>query len=52
MVEIKKLKPLFKNGCPYCGKRLMLCDECTHSSNDIPCDYNSVVDCCLRQERK
>ena len=36
--------------CPYCGKRLMLCDECTHSDNDIAggCDYDSPTDRCSR----
>nr|DAP18073.1 MAG TPA: zinc-ribbon domain protein [Caudoviricetes sp.] len=38
--------------CPYCGKRLMLCDECTHSDNDIAggCDYDSSTDKCSRQK--
>ena len=31
--------------CPYCGKRLMLCDECRHSGCG-PCDYDSEADTC------
>lgn len=44
----------YQSYCPYCGKRLMLCDECVHSESGIPgeCDYDSVADCCSRQERK
>lgn len=38
----------FKAFCPYCGKRLMLCDACNHRygycSGD--CDYCSATDTC------
>lgn len=36
----------FKAYCPYCGKRLMLCDECLHSETAAGCDYNSKTDAC------
>lgn len=38
--------------CPYCGKRLMLCDECTHTENgpDGGCDYDSDADHCSQQK--
>ena len=46
-----------KNGyqayCPYCGKRLMLCDECIHAGDNPAggCDYDSGTDsCCRRQD--
>ena len=35
----------FKAYCPYCGNRLMLCDECLHSRCP-DCDYDSVTDSC------
>ena len=38
----------YKAFCPVCGKRLMLCDECQHSENYIPCDYNGLTDSCSR----
>lgn len=36
--------------CPYCGGRLMLCDECLHSEDCKGCDYNSKTDKCYRQK--
>lgn len=43
----------FKAFCPVCGKRLMLCDECRHTSDgEHPspniCDYSSQTDSCRR----
>lgn len=35
----------FKAFCPYCGERLMLCDECKHTSTDV-CDYSRATDSC------
>lgn len=35
----------FKAFCPYCGERLMLCDECRHCGA-ADCDYNSDTDTC------
>lgn len=35
--------------CPVCGKRLMLCDECQHSDNPMPCDYNRDSDSCHKR---
>lgn len=35
----------FKAFCPYCGGRLMLCDECRHSECG-DCNYDSVTDTC------
>ena len=35
----------FKAFCPYCGQRLMLCDECRHCGGE-DCDYNSATDTC------
>ena len=36
--------------CPYCGGRLMLCDECQHRSTDDrycgDCDYDTESDSC------
>lgn len=36
--------------CPYCGKRLMLCDECQHSENARGCDYDSQIDTCRKRK--
>lgn len=38
----------YKAYCPYCGKRLMLCDECQHPNGEYcgDCDYSSEGDCC------
>lgn len=39
----------FKAYCPYCGKRLMLCDECQHRENGEysgDCNYDSETDTC------
>ncbi len=36
----------FKAFCPVCGKRLMLCDECTHAKDSRGCDYDSRSDSC------
>lgn len=45
----------YKAFCPHCGKRLMLCDECLHSSGvyDDNCDYSTKTDSCRfnRNER-
>lgn len=35
----------FKAFCPYCGERLMLCDECLHSGTGN-CDYSNNTDSC------
>lgn len=40
----------FKAFCPYCGERLMLCDECQHRFDNgeftDDCDYNGYSDTC------
>lgn len=40
----------FKAFCPYCGERIMLCDECQHRFDDgeftDDCDYNGYSDTC------
>ncbi len=38
----------YKVFCPYCGNRLMLCDECMHGDDEATggCDYNSDTDSC------
>ena len=36
----------FKAFCPYCGGRLMLCDECRHRDGEPDCDYNGKTDSC------
>ena len=44
--------------CPYCGKRLMLCDECRHSELDKHgnacgvCNYDSKTDTCKYNQSK
>lgn len=38
----------FKAFCPVCGKQLMLCDECRHTEDQGPCDYDSNTDSCHR----
>lgn len=35
----------FKAFCPYCGERLMLCDECLRSGTSN-CDYSNNTDSC------
>lgn len=37
----------YKAYCPYCGKKLMLCDECTHSDNPS-CDWDCKTKMCKR----
>ncbi len=38
----------YKAFCPYCGNRLMLCDECERNceSGECGCDYNIDTDGC------
>lgn len=38
----------YKAICPFCGKRLMLCDECNHPNGEYcgKCDYNRETDSC------
>ena len=38
----------YKAYCPYCGERLMLCDECRHPGGEFcdKCDYNAETDTC------
>lgn len=43
----------FEAFCPYCGNRLMLCDECQHTENPVACDYCNETDSCqMRKEKK
>lgn len=44
----------YKAYCPYCGERLMLCDECIHRFNGEyydDCDYCSKTDTCRFNNR-
>ena len=38
----------YKAYCPFCGKRLMLCDECLHPDGEFEdgCDYCTGTDTC------
>lgn len=38
----------YKAYCPYCGQRLMLCDECVHPNGEYEnnCDYCTETDSC------
>lgn len=36
----------YKAFCPYCGGRLMLCDECLHAEGGGDCDYCTATDTC------
>ena len=38
----------FKEFCPVCGRRLMLCDECRHCPDAGSCDYDRDSDSCKR----
>lgn len=42
----------YKAFCPVCGNRLMLCDECRHTEEPTPCDYDSHTDTCHRNPKK
>lgn len=43
----------FEATCPYCGGRLMLCDECQHNGNTVSCDWCRETDSCrMRMPRK
>ena len=42
----------FKAFCPVCGERLMLCDECRHTEEPTPCDYDSKTDTCHRMKKE
>lgn len=43
----------YKAFCPVCWKRLMLCDECQHADDAMPCDYDRETDSCrFNQKRK
>ncbi len=37
----------YKATCPYCGKPLLLCDECLHSEDNETqrCDWNKETGC-------
>lgn len=44
----------YKAFCPYCGNRLMLCDECQHRTGGActeDCDYDSTTDTCRFTKR-
>jgi DNA-directed RNA polymerase subunit RPC12/RpoP len=43
-IEWSIKKDGYKAHCPYCGKKLMLCSECTLL--DKGCDWNSETDSC------
>ena len=49
-VEMKWSVEMFgyKAYCPYCGQRLMLCDECQHPNGKYEdnCDYCTETDSC------
>lgn len=38
----------YKATCPYCGGRLMLCDECQHPNGAYSdnCDYDAMTKSC------
>lgn len=38
----------YKATCPYCGGRLMLCDECQHPNGvySDDCDYDALTQSC------
>ena len=44
--------------CPHCESEiemtwLMLCDECQHADDALPCDYDRETDSCrFNQKRK
>ena len=37
--------------CPYCGEVLMLCDECQHSEQRQPCDFDMSTGMCRRRKK-
>ena len=37
--------------CPYCGEVLMLCDECQHSEQRQPCDFDMSTGMCRHRQR-
>lgn len=37
--------------CPYCGEVLMLCDECQHSEQRQPCDFDADTGLCRHRRR-
>ena len=55
--EVEMMWDIEKDGykafCPYCGNKLMLCDECMHDQNTGEfidcCDYDGVADLCFRR---
>lgn len=42
----------YKAFCPFCGSRLMLCDECYHPNGDYTddCDYDADTDTCRHSQ--
>ena len=45
----------YKAFCPYCGNRLMLCDECQHRTGGActeDCDYDTETDTCRFNKRE
>ena len=45
----------YKAFCPFCGKRLMLCDECQHRNDGKftdDCDYDCKTDICRFNQKK
>ncbi len=41
----------YKSFCPACGNRLMLCDECQHSEQRQPCDFDADTGLCRHRRR-
>ena len=37
--------------CPYCGEVLMLCDECQHSEQRQPCDFDMSTGMCRHRKK-
>ena len=50
--EVERLG--YKAYCPVCGKRLMLCDECQHSTGEFDsfCNFDSSTGTCLHNDSK
>lgn len=42
----------YQAACPICGSQLILCDECKHTSDGRPCNYNSKTGTCYRLQKE
>lgn len=43
--DLNPLKCNYKTRCQTCGREIMLCDECLHSGDVMPCNWREIAGC-------